>query len=124
MSLNVRRVVTDHDERGRSKVAIDERCADVISRRPGHESCVAWTGTDGTIFRVVEYQPGEDHSMVVVEPAAMRALFAAVDHLEAGRIPEGLAALGAADSLQPDRRARVFLSTVWDAKGAVSRMAH
>jgi len=58
MSLNVRRVVTDHDERGRSKVVIDERCADVISRRPGHESCVAWSGTDGTIFRVVEYQPG------------------------------------------------------------------
>src|SRR5207248_6732367 len=58
MSLNVRRVVTDHDERGRSTVAIDERCANVISRRPGHESCVAWTGADGTIFRVVEYQPG------------------------------------------------------------------
>jgi mannose-6-phosphate isomerase-like protein (cupin superfamily) len=58
MSLNVRRVVTDHDKNGRSRVAIDERCANVISRRPGHESCVAWTGADGTIFRVVEYQPG------------------------------------------------------------------
>lgn len=58
MSLNVRRVVTDHDERGRSRAVIDERCADVISRRPGHASCVAWTGADGTIFRVVEYQPG------------------------------------------------------------------
>ena len=30
----------------------------MISRRPGHQSCVAWTGPDGTIFRVVEYQPG------------------------------------------------------------------
>jgi quercetin dioxygenase-like cupin family protein len=58
MSLNVRRVVTDHDERGRSRVLLDERCADVISRRAGHQSCVAWTGGEGTIFRVVEYQPG------------------------------------------------------------------
>jgi len=58
MSLNVRRVVTDHDERGRSKVAIDERCANALSRRPGHQSRVAWTSADGTIFRVVEYQPG------------------------------------------------------------------
>ena len=58
MTLNVRRVITDHDEEGRSRVAIDERCADVISRRAGHESCVAWTGGDGTIFRIVEYQPG------------------------------------------------------------------
>jgi len=56
--MNIRRVVTDHDAQGRSVVAIDERCANVISRRPGHQSCVAWTGADGTIFRVVEYQPG------------------------------------------------------------------
>jgi len=58
MALKVRRVVTDHDERGQSKVAIDDTCANVISRRAGHESCVAWTGADGTILRVVEYQPG------------------------------------------------------------------
>jgi len=58
MTLNVRRVVTDHDGEGKSLVAIDERCSNVISRRPGHESCVAFTGPDGTIFRVVEYQPG------------------------------------------------------------------
>jgi mannose-6-phosphate isomerase-like protein (cupin superfamily) len=58
MTLHVRRVVTDHDTEGRSRVAIDERCANVVSRRPGHESCVAWTGSDGTIFRIVEYQPG------------------------------------------------------------------
>jgi quercetin dioxygenase-like cupin family protein len=56
--VNIRRVVTDHDAQGRSVVAIDERCTNVISRRPGHQSCVAWTGADGTIFRVVEYQPG------------------------------------------------------------------
>jgi quercetin dioxygenase-like cupin family protein len=58
MSLAIRRVVTDHDAQGRSMVAIDERCANVISRRPGHQSCVAWAGADGTIFRLVEYQPG------------------------------------------------------------------
>jgi quercetin dioxygenase-like cupin family protein len=58
MTLEVRRVITDHDGEGRSLVAADEQCANVISRRPGHESCVAWTGPDGTIFRVVEYQPG------------------------------------------------------------------
>jgi quercetin dioxygenase-like cupin family protein len=58
MSLKVRRVVTDHDKLGRSIVLIDERCASIISRRPGHQSCVAWTGADGTIFRIVRYEPG------------------------------------------------------------------
>ena len=58
MALKVRRVVTDHDANGKSKVAIDETCSNVISRRPGHESCVVSTGPDGTIFRIVEYQPG------------------------------------------------------------------
>jgi mannose-6-phosphate isomerase-like protein (cupin superfamily) len=58
MSLNVRRVITDHDGEGRSRVALDERCANVISRRPGHQSCVAWQGADGTVFRIVEYAPG------------------------------------------------------------------
>ena len=56
--MNVRRVVTDHDAMGRSIVAIDERCTNVTSRRPGHQSCVAWTGDDGTIFRIVQYNPG------------------------------------------------------------------
>jgi mannose-6-phosphate isomerase-like protein (cupin superfamily) len=56
--VNIRRVVTDHDAQGRSVVSIDERCTNVISRRPGHQSCVAWTGGDGTVFRIVEYQPG------------------------------------------------------------------
>jgi mannose-6-phosphate isomerase-like protein (cupin superfamily) len=56
--MNIRRVVTDHDAQGRSVVSIDEPCANVISRRPGHQSCVAWTGPDGTIFRIVRYAPG------------------------------------------------------------------
>ena len=58
MTLNIRRVITEHDSAGNAVVAIDERCTNVISRRPGHQSCVAWTGDDGTIFRIVEYQPG------------------------------------------------------------------
>ena len=58
MTLNIRRVITDHDAEGRAVVAIDERCTNLISRRPGHQSCVAWTGDDGTIFRIVEYKPG------------------------------------------------------------------
>ena len=58
MTLNIRRVITEHDSAGNAVVAIDERCTNVISRRPGHQSCVAWTGDDGTVFRVVEYQPG------------------------------------------------------------------
>jgi len=58
MTLHIRRVVTDHDAKGRSIAAVDERCANVISRRPGHQSCVAFKGPDGTIFRIVEYAPG------------------------------------------------------------------
>jgi quercetin dioxygenase-like cupin family protein len=95
MSLNVRRVVTDHDERGRSKVALDERCAEVVSRRPGHQSCVAWSGADGTIFRVVEYQPGVaprmhrtetiDYAVVISGEIEMQLDIGAV-HLRAGDV--------------------------------------
>ena len=80
MSLNVRRVVTGHGESGRAVVKIDEFSTNVISRRPGAASCVIWStdvfpvvnegdddlgsrklGTtleNGTIFRVVRYEPG------------------------------------------------------------------
>jgi quercetin dioxygenase-like cupin family protein len=78
--MKIRRVVTGHDEHGRAVVAIDEMCRNVISRRPQHQSCVIWstgshpadnsdsrdggerkvatTDPNGTVFRVVEYQPG------------------------------------------------------------------
>lgn len=56
--MKIRRVITDHDATGRSIVSIDEECSNVISRRPGHQSCVAFTGADGTIFRIVRYEPG------------------------------------------------------------------
>jgi quercetin dioxygenase-like cupin family protein len=80
MSLNLRRVVTGHDEQGRAIVAIDEICSNAISRRPNHASCVVWstgsfpadnsdkldgakrevatTDPGGTVFRVVQYEPG------------------------------------------------------------------
>jgi mannose-6-phosphate isomerase-like protein (cupin superfamily) len=80
MPLNIRRVVTGHDERGRAVIAIDEICKNVTSRRPKHESCVVWstgsfpadnsgaeddgtrpvatTDPDGTVFRIGMYHPG------------------------------------------------------------------
>lgn len=80
MPLNIRRVVTGHDAQGRAKVLIDETCTHLVSRRPGHQSTVAWStgespadnngdadggartinGTDpnGTVFRIIEYGPG------------------------------------------------------------------
>jgi len=80
MTLSIRRVVTGHDAQGRARVAIDELCRNVISRRPNHASCVVWstgafpadngderdgaarevatTDPSGTVFRIVEYGPG------------------------------------------------------------------
>jgi quercetin dioxygenase-like cupin family protein len=80
MSLKVRRVVTGHDASGRAVVKIDEVAQNVESRRQGVASSVIWstdsfpvinegdddqglrkTGTtleNGTVFRVVRYEPG------------------------------------------------------------------
>jgi len=80
MTLSIRRVVTGHDAQGRARVAIDELCRNVISRRTNHTSCVVWTtgafpadngderdgatrevattDPNGTVFRIVEYGPG------------------------------------------------------------------
>jgi quercetin dioxygenase-like cupin family protein len=80
MPLQIRRVVTGHDDNGRAVVAIDEISRNVISRRPRHESCVIWstgsfpsdnatpldggtravasTDPNGSVFRIVEYAPG------------------------------------------------------------------
>ena len=57
MTLKIRRVVTDHDAKGRAIVSADEVCSGV-SGRPGHERCDLWKAPDGTVFRLVEYQPG------------------------------------------------------------------
>ena len=80
MALNVRRVVTGHDEQGRARVIIDEVSKNVTSSRPNQQGTVIWTtegfpvnndgdadtstrktGTTlggGCVFRVVEFGPG------------------------------------------------------------------
>ena len=80
MSLQIRRVVTGHDDQGRAKVLIDEQVKNVHSQRPGAQYSVIWStegfplsndgdddpsnkkiGTtldNGTVFRVVSFGPG------------------------------------------------------------------
>jgi quercetin dioxygenase-like cupin family protein len=80
MALQVRRIVTGHDAKGRAVVKIDEVSKNITSGRPGATACVVWTtesfpvnntgdadeglrkvGTtfkNGTVFRVVEFAPG------------------------------------------------------------------
>jgi len=80
MPLNIRRVVTGHDENGKAVVLIDETCRNIVSRRERHHSCVVWSTAsfpvnnsgsedesarpvgapppDGTVFRIIEYGPG------------------------------------------------------------------
>jgi mannose-6-phosphate isomerase-like protein (cupin superfamily) len=80
MSLNVRRVVTGHDDNGKPIVLFDDICKNVRSGRERHHSCVVWstesfptdnstsedgglrpvasTEPNGTIFRIVQYEPG------------------------------------------------------------------
>ena len=58
MTLRVRRVVTDHDRKGRAIIGSDETRRDAVARRPGHSRLDLWKGKDGTVFRLVEYQPG------------------------------------------------------------------
>jgi mannose-6-phosphate isomerase-like protein (cupin superfamily) len=80
MAVQVRRVVTGHDAKGRAIVKIDEVSKNIVSSRPGQTACVVWTtesfpvnntgvadeglrkvGTifkNGTVFRVVEFAPG------------------------------------------------------------------
>jgi len=80
MAIQVRRVVTGHDAKGRAVVKIDEVSRNIVSNRPGATACVVWTtesfpvdntgdadealrrvGTtlqNGTVFRVIEFAPG------------------------------------------------------------------
>jgi quercetin dioxygenase-like cupin family protein len=80
MALQVRRVITGHDAKGRAVVTIDEVSKNIVSSRPGASACVVWTtegfpvnndgqsdeglrkvGTtlaNGTVFRVIEFAPG------------------------------------------------------------------
>jgi len=80
VTLEVRRVVTGHDENGKARVIIDEISKNVVSRRPGGETTVIWatdhtpldlgddrdisadvSGTtvdNGTVFRIAKFSPG------------------------------------------------------------------
>ena len=80
MSLNIRRVVTGHDDQGRAKVLIDETVKNVASQRPGALYSVIWSSDEfpvnndddtdpsgkkigttipnGTVFRIVSFGPG------------------------------------------------------------------
>ena len=42
MSLNIRRIVTGHDDQGRAKVLIDETVGNAVSSAPAHST--AWSG--------------------------------------------------------------------------------
>ena len=43
MSMNIRRVVTGHDDQGRAKVLVDETVKNVSSQRPGALYSVIWS---------------------------------------------------------------------------------
>jgi hypothetical protein len=43
MAVQVRRVVTGHDAKGRAVVKIDEVSKNIVSSRPGQTACVVWT---------------------------------------------------------------------------------
>ena len=81
MAINVRRVVTGHDENGKAVVRIDDRGAHAKSNRPNMTAQVIWTTDDlpvnfaedgedkgareigttvqnGSVFRVIEFAPG------------------------------------------------------------------
>ena len=80
MTLEVRRVVTGHNENGKATVIIDEMSENVISRRAGQYSTVIWatdqtpadlsslkdisadveatTVPNGTVFRISRFEPG------------------------------------------------------------------
>jgi quercetin dioxygenase-like cupin family protein len=117
MSWNVRRVVTGHNADGKAVVAKDEICRNVRSGRAHHQSIVVWsTGTfpadnstgedgglrlvgsvdpDGTVFRIVRYEPGVaprqhrteslDYAVVISGEIDME-LDDSVVHLKAGDV--------------------------------------
>jgi len=83
------------------------------------DTTLAWVGysdfradTTLPIVAVVEYQPEMTPSVALVDPGAMRGLFAATHHLEAGDTPAALGDLDRALAEQRDEGARVFLGTV------------
>jgi len=117
MSFQLRRVVTGHDADGRAVVAIDETMMNPQTPRPGAAANLIWTtdtipadnsGSDdggarqvgttlpgGTVFRVIEFQPGVasrlhrtdsiDYAVVLSGEIDM-ALDDSEVHLEAGDV--------------------------------------
>lgn len=118
MALNFRRVVTGHDEQGNATVKYDSLALNVKSGRPGHSQCVVWTtdtspadntadwdeGTrevattnpGGSVFRLVEYEPGVaprrhrtdsvDYIVVLSGEIYMRLDGEEIVHLKAGDV--------------------------------------
>ena len=117
MAWNIRRVVTAHDESGKAVVAVDELCRDLRSGREKHQSCVVWstgsfpadnsssedggtrpvasTDPNGTVFRIVRYEPGVAARMhrtdsidyaVVISGEIDMELDDSVVHLKAGDV--------------------------------------
>ena len=117
MALEIRRVVTGHDKNGNAKVLIDD-VAESTTRRPGTSAAVFWTtegfpvdntgdadgskrevGTTlakGTVFRVVEFGPGNaprnhrtdsiDYAVVMSGEIDMELDGDEVVHLKAGDV--------------------------------------
>ena len=76
MTLKIRRVVTDHDAKGRAVVKSDEEVTKTVSARAGHSRLDLWKAPDGTVFRMVEYQPGvapRDHRTETIDYAVVIA---------------------------------------------------
>jgi len=117
MTWSIRRVVTAHDDNGKAVVAIDECCRNLRSGREKHQSCVVWstgsfpadnsvaedggarpvgsTDADGSVFRIVRYEPGVaarvhrtesiDYAVVISGEIDME-LDDSVVHLKAGDV--------------------------------------
>jgi len=96
MAFRIRRVVTGHDANGKAVVKFDSIPGNIAPTRPGVTACVAWStdsvpadvGGDadeglrpvstahagGTVFRIVEYQPGaapRNHRTASIDYAAV-----------------------------------------------------
>jgi hypothetical protein len=67
---------------------------------------------DAAVATIVEYQLGMRPQAALVNPAALRALLVADTTIRRGAVLDALPQLAAAERLQPDPGARVFLSTV------------
>jgi mannose-6-phosphate isomerase-like protein (cupin superfamily) len=117
MTLKLRRVVTGHDKNGKAIVHIDEIAKNVLTSRPGQAGVVVWSteghpidntddydgsqrklGTslsNGTVFRVVKYDPGvspRSHRTDSIDYAAVMSgeiemdIDGTIVHLKAGDV--------------------------------------